>query len=128
MRFKHGVHTIYLFVDSLAPFSETTKELLELLRERYEGGLTTSISPAKVTPIPSEAKLVYGVLNVATDPSRGWKKLKTGENDVNTPTKCGLKNNSILAFAILDEDSSEDDILFEVEWPLEDDELYEQTA
>lgn len=125
VRFKHGVHTIYLFVDALAPFSAVTQELLGLLRERYPSGLTTSVAPPKTTPVPSEARLAYGVLTVPNDPSRGWKRLKIGEDEEYNPTKCGLKNNSIVAFAFL-EDDDDDEVLFEVEWPKEDDELYEQ--
>ncbi|KND91090.1 hypothetical protein TOPH_04400 [Tolypocladium ophioglossoides CBS 100239] len=87
VRFKHGVHTIYLFVDALAPFSAVTQELLDLLRERYPSGLTTSVAPPKQTPVPSDAKLAYGVLTVPNDPSRGWKRLKVGEDEKYNPTK-----------------------------------------
>ena len=124
VRFKHGVHTIYLFVDALAPFSAITQELLELLRERYPDGLTTSVAPPKQTRVPSNAKLAYGVLTVPNDPSRGWKRLKTGQDEEYNPTKCGLKDNSIVAFALLEDD--DDEALFEVEWPKEEDETYEQ--
>lgn len=125
MRFKHGIHTIYLFVDSLAPMSTTTTELVQLLRERYPEGLTSSLDPPKRTPVPADAKLAYGVLNVPNDPSRGWKKLKVGEEQMYTPTKCGLKNSSIVAFTVVEGDVDEDDVLFEVEWPREDEEPYE---
>lgn len=124
VRFKHGIHTIYLFVDALAPFSAVTQELLELLRERYPSGLTTSVAPPKRTPIPPGARLAYGVLDAQADPSKGWKRLKVGDDDEWTPTRCGLKSNSIVAFAVLDD--GDDELLFEVEWPREDEELYAQ--
>lgn len=129
IRFKHGIHTIYLFVDALAPFSSASHELLELLRERYPSGLTTSVAPPKRTLIEADSRLAYGVLNNPTDPSKGWKRLQTGKNDENTPTKCGLKNNSILSFAVLKGDQpgegdEDDEVVFEVEWPREE-ELYE---
>ncbi|KAK2595329.1 hypothetical protein QQS21_006929 [Conoideocrella luteorostrata] len=127
VRFKHGVHTIYLFVDTTEPMSEVSKELIELLRERYPTGLTTSIAPPRTTPVPSDPELAYGVLNVPNDPSSGWKRIKTGEGEVNTPTKCGLKNNSIVAFTFVT-NPDDDDVLFEVDWPKDDDDLYEQAA
>ncbi|KJZ75472.1 hypothetical protein HIM_05168 [Hirsutella minnesotensis 3608] len=126
VRFKHGIHTIYLFVDALAPFADVSSELVDLVRERYPSGLTTSVDPPKKTVVDADAKLAYGTLRIPTDPSKGWKKLNVGEGDIFTPTKCGLKQNSIVAFTVI---SAEDqDIEFEVEWPKEDDELYEQGA
>ena len=126
VRFKHGVHTVYLFVDTLAPMSAVSQELLELLRERYPSGLTTSVAPPAQTPIPSDARLAYGVLAVPNDPSRGWKQLKVGADEELSPTKCGLKDNSIVAFAVLGEGDDKDDVEFQVEWPREDEDLYEQ--
>ncbi|CAM1504872.1 Fc.00g024630.m01.CDS01 [Cosmosporella sp. VM-42] len=123
VRFKHGIHTIYLFVDALAPFSAITTELLEILQERYPNGLTTSIAPPKTTAVSTDATIMYGVLSVPNDISRGWKKLKIG-NGESTPTKLGLKNNSLVAFAFVDDE--DDEVDFEVEWPKEDEELYEQ--
>ncbi|RFU78322.1 hypothetical protein TARUN_3916 [Trichoderma arundinaceum] len=133
VRFKYGIHTIFLFVDSLAPFSSVTEDLLEVLKERYPDGLTRSSSlPDEKTPIPDTADVTYGVLRVPTDPSKGWKTLNLGEDAANTPTKCGLKDNSVVAFAFggLDDDDDVDaeDVVFEVEWPQEDEELYEQGA
>lgn len=133
VRFKYGIHTIFLFIDSLAPFSSVTEDLLEVLRERYPDGLTKSSSlPDEKTSIPESTTISYGVLRVPTDPSKGWKALKLGEDATNTPTKCGLKNNSIVAFAFDnsddDDDAEEGDVVFEVEWPQEDEELYEQES
>ena len=121
MRFKHGIHTIYLFVDSSAPFSNVTKELRELLRDRYPTGLTTSIAPLQKTIVSEDAQLVYGTLNSPNDPSRGWKKLKVSGNGSTTPIKAGIKNNGIVAFTIV-EDADEDKVIFEVEWPKDDEE------
>ncbi|KAH8174706.1 hypothetical protein LIA77_06125 [Sarocladium implicatum] len=86
-----------------------------MLRDRYPDGLTTSIDPPKTTPIPEETSIAYAVLNVANDPTRGWKKLKIGEQGEVLPQKAGMKENSIVAFAFVD--SSEDEPEFEVEWP-----------
>ncbi|KAF4991848.1 hypothetical protein FGRMN_7566 [Fusarium graminum] len=123
VRFKHGIHTIYLFIDALAPFSNVTAELLSVLGERYPHGLTTSISPFRTTTVNADSTLAYGALKVPNDPSAGWVKLKTG-NGESTPTKLGLKNNSLIAFTVLDDEDDEPE--FEVEWPKEDEELYEQ--
>lgn len=108
--------------------SEVTKELVELLRERYPGGLTTTIAPPKTTTVPSDPQIAYGVLNVPNDPSRGWKKLRTGDDDSSTPAKCGLKNNSIVAFTFISDPDEDDEVLFEVEWPKDDDDMYEQAG
>ena len=127
MRFKHGIHTIYLFIDALAPMSETTSELLKLLRERYPDGLTASIDPPKTTVISAGADLAYGLLNVHNDPTKGWKRIKIGERSEFTPTKAGLKDNSIVAIAFLDAaKEGEEEVVFEVEWPREDEEMYDQ--
>jgi hypothetical protein len=134
VRFKYGIHTIFLFVDALAPFSAITEELLIALRERYPDGLIKSNSaPEEKTPIPDSANVVYGVPRVPTDPSRGWKALKLGEDSSSTPTKCGLKDNSIVAFAFEGDDDEgddgeEEDTVFTVEWPQEDEELYDERA
>jgi hypothetical protein len=123
VRFKHGVHTIYLFVDTLSPVSEVTTELLKLLRERYPEGLTTALNPPKTTSVPESTDIAYAVLNVPTDPTRGWKRLKTGERGEFTPLKAGMKDNGIVAIAFVD--SSDDEAIFEVEWPREDEDAYE---
>ncbi|KAL6910101.1 hypothetical protein GGI43DRAFT_1177 [Trichoderma evansii] len=132
VRFKYGIHTIFLFVDALAPFSSVTEELLAVLKERYPDGLIRSnSSPDERTPIPDTANITYGVLRVPTDPSRGWKVLKLGEDAFYTPTKCGLKDNSIVAFAFDShddegDDGEEEETVFTVEWPQEDEELYDE--
>lgn len=134
MRFKYGIHTIFLFIDTLAPFSSVTQDLLAVLKERYPDGLTkSSSSPDDKTPIPDAANLTYGILRVPIDPSKGWKPLKLGEEGENTPAKCGVVDNTIIAFAFGpgdgdDADIEEGDVVFEVEWPQEDEELYEQGA
>ena len=127
LRLKHGIHTINIFADAQAPMSEVTKELLELLGERYPEGLTTAIAPPKTMAIPSNLKVAYGVLNVANDPSRGWKRVKRSEDESATPTACGLKNNSIVAFTFVS-NLEDEDVLFEVEWPKDDDEMYDQAG
>ncbi|PHH66219.1 hypothetical protein CDD81_7812 [Ophiocordyceps australis] len=121
VRFKHGIHTVFLFVDTLAPFASTTHRLAQLLCERYPTGLTTSIDPPKKTPISPQSRFVYGVLNVPTDPSKGWRKLDVGDDDEHNALKCGLKNNGIVAFAVGNDDG--DDINFQVEWPREEEGL-----
>ncbi|KAG5926662.1 hypothetical protein E4U53_003032 [Claviceps sorghi] len=127
VRFKHGIHTFYLFVEASAPMSKVSEELIGILKDRYSGGLTTSISPPKTTPLPSVPSLAYGTLNVPSDPSKGWKRVDTGEDEVNSPAKCGFKNNSIVAFNFVT-DSPDHEVSFEVQWPKDDEELYEQQA
>ncbi|OAA40675.1 hypothetical protein NOR_05763 [Metarhizium rileyi] len=127
LRFKHGIHTIYLFADAQAPMSEVTNELIDILRERYPNGLTTTAEPPKTMAIPANPSLAYGVLNVRNNPSKGWKRLKIDQHESDTPTKCGLKNNTTVAFTFTS-DAEDDETLFEVEWPKYDDEMYEQAG
>ncbi|KAG6013188.1 hypothetical protein E4U43_007450 [Claviceps pusilla] len=107
--------------------SKVSEELIGILQDRYSRGLTTSVAQAKTTPIPSDPLLAYGVLNVPNDPSKGWKRVDTGADEGNSPTQCGLKNNSIVAFTFVT-DPADDEVVFEVEWPKDDEELYEQQA
>ena len=120
---KHGIHTIFILAEPTDPFSKVTEELLEVLRERYAEGLTTSRETLKTTPIPAadeDFQMSYGVLKAPTDPSQGWKKLSVEEDD--TLSVKGLKNNTVIAFAFLSpgEAASTD---FDVEFPdIDDDE------
>ncbi|KAJ4114789.1 hypothetical protein NW768_011343 [Fusarium equiseti] len=123
VRFKHGIHTIYLFVDALAPMSEVTTELINVITERYPQGLTTRIEPPKNTPVDENSKIVFGALKIPNDLSSGWTKLKTG-NGEHSPTKLGLKNNSLIAFAVVRHEDDNPD--FEIEWPREDEDIYEE--
>ncbi|PKS08353.1 hypothetical protein jhhlp_005297 [Lomentospora prolificans] len=118
LRFKHGVHTIFLFVDSLKPFSNLDAQLLEVLRERYpDGFLTTSQGP---TPIPSgDATIYYARLKNPVDPTEGWKRLEVSSKD--TPNKKGISDNSTLAFAIYEKGTEPDEVEFLVDWPSLDD-------
>ena len=53
LRFKHGIHTIFLFVDVVATRADVSAQLLRVLRDRCPDGLRTSTEPgAPVTPIP----------------------------------------------------------------------------
>ncbi|CAI4218452.1 unnamed protein product [Parascedosporium putredinis] len=118
LRLKHGVHTIFLFVDALEPFSSLDAQLLEVLRERYaDGYLTTSQGS---TPIPSgDATVYYARLKNSVDPSEGWKRLDVLGKD--TPSKKGIADNSVLAFAIYEEGQEPDEVEFLVDWPSLDD-------
>lgn len=126
VRLKHGTHTIYLFVDSLDPMRAVSEELLLLLRDRYPEGLTKSIDPPEQTPIPAEGEpvtIAYAVLRIPNDPTRGWKRLKVDDDESFSAGKVGLKDNGIVAFTFVDDD--DDDPEFAVEWPKEDEEMYE---
>ncbi|KAI6784606.1 uncharacterized protein J7T54_006651 [Emericellopsis cladophorae] len=124
VRFKHGIHTLYLFVDPSTSMAAVSQELREMLRERYPGGLTSSLDPPKTTMVPDEAskpKMAYGVLSSPSNPDSGWKQLKIGDEGTTTAMKAGLKTNSIVAFTFLE--NEDEDPVFEVEWPRDDDEM-----
>ncbi len=124
LKFKHGTHTVFLFVDALGPFSKITEELLEVLRERYPDGLSVSSSRPDLTKIPAadqRVRVSYAVLNSPRDTSSGWRNLDISGKE--TPVSKGLKENAVVAFAIqTDDDAAEPN--FEVEFarfPDEDD-------
>ncbi|KAF4124842.1 hypothetical protein GMORB2_3681 [Geosmithia morbida] len=123
VRFKYGIHTIYLFVDLMGTMATVGKDLRELLRDRYPEGLTKSFVTLEKTPVPDEASkpnMAYAVLNVSNDPTRGWKRLQY-DDDETTPANSELKQNGIVAFTFLDDPN--DEAVFDVEWPKDDEEL-----
>lgn len=124
IRFKHGIHTIFLFVDPMAPFSAVTTELLQVLRERYPQGLTKSISPPQSTPVPTsgdDAHISYALLVNPYDPTQGWKNLNIKGTE--TPLEKDLKDNMVIAFAIRgSEGPGDDEPEFIVDWPQLDEE------
>jgi len=126
LRFKHGTHTIFLFVDPVAPFSKITEELLELLRERYPDGLSLSNKRPELTRVPQageDARVSYATLKNPRDPTSGWRDLKISGNE--TPASKNLKENTVVAFTLEagDEEPAESPE-FDVEFPelAEDDE------
>ncbi|CAJ2500757.1 Uu.00g036100.m01.CDS01 [Anthostomella pinea] len=124
LRFKHGKHTVFLFVDPMQPFSNLQQELLDILKERYPDGLTTAVEPPKQTQVPDDpSRIIFATPKTPLDLSQGWKPLDVGEDD--TPVSKGLKNGGIVAFAIRSEEADEDeDVAFEVEVPVYDEEEY----
>ncbi|ROW04779.1 hypothetical protein VMCG_04776 [Cytospora schulzeri] len=123
LRLKYGVHTIFLLVDPLAPFSDLTTELFSVLRDRHSSGLRAAHDEPP-QPLPREdtdAHVSYGVLKDPHDESKGWKDLKIEGSE--TPVSKGLKNNMMVAFVIRDTDEADEAPQFVVQWPkLEEDE------
>jgi hypothetical protein len=117
LRFKHGIHTIFLFVDPLEKFSDVTQQLLAALRARYSAeGLTSFDQPDRAIKIPANEEgqtLHYAVLADPTDASQGWKDLKI-RDDVDTPAGKRLKPNDMLAFAFA---GADEEAQFVVDWP-----------
>ena len=127
VRLKHGIHTIYLFVDTQDSMRAVTTELLSLLRERYPDGLTKSPDSSEKTPIPAEDEdvtIAYAVLTVPNDASRGWKRLNIGDERKTLAGKAGMKDNGIVAFTFVSPDEEDEEPVFEVEWPKDDEEMY----
>lgn len=120
IRFKHGTCTIFLFVDPMSTFPVVSKELLEILQERYPEGIPSASKPA--TALPDDAsQIAYAVPKSAADPAQGWKPLKVGSSD--TWVSKGLKNGAMVAFAFKDDD---DEVEFEVDFPTYDDDMEEE--
>lgn len=128
VRLKHGIHTIYLFVDFQDSVRAVSNQLRTILRERYPRGLTTSLESFDKTPLPDEdddVRIAYAVLNVPSDPARGWKRLKTDDDENITASRAGFKDNGIVAFTFVAADEEDDEPIFQVEWPREDEEGFE---
>lgn len=126
IRFKHGIHTILLFVDPMKPFGEIAEELLETMQERYPAGLTTSMASPTKTALPESASQIeFAVPKVPVDLGQGWVPLGVEEGD--TPISMDLKDNGVVAFAFksLDADDS-DETVFEVDFPRFEDDYEEE--
>lgn len=117
LRLKYGIHTIFLLVDPLAPFSELTAELFSVLQDRYPDGLRPSIDELP-TALPAEGTdyhIAYGILKNPHDDSKGWKDLRIKGDE--TPVSKGLRNNDMVAFVIRDADEADDTPVFMVHLP-----------
>lgn len=122
LRLKYGVHTIFLLVDPLAPFSELSEELFSALRDRYPEGLRQGLEE-EPTPIPAEGAdyhIAYGILKNPHDDSKGWKDLRIKGDE--TPVSKGLRNNDVVAFVVRDADEADDTPVFVVHIPKFEDE------
>ncbi|KAI0548917.1 hypothetical protein F4679DRAFT_289359 [Xylaria curta] len=122
IRFKHGKHTILLFVDPMATFSHVQEELLDVLKERCPDGIGTSGSLEKTELPNSASQIKFAVLKDKTDPTQGWKPLTFELDDA--PVDKGFQDNMAVAFAIVEDDADEvDEATFEVEFPSYDEEV-----
>ncbi|KAI1259195.1 hypothetical protein F5Y18DRAFT_410659 [Xylariaceae sp. FL1019] len=116
LRFKHGIQTIFMFVDAMKPFTEVQEELLEVLKERFPRGIISTSLPKRTTELPSHASQIkFATPKSALDPKQGWKPLQFDEED--TPASKNLKDNAILAFAITAEGDDDAEPEWEVEFP-----------
>ncbi|KAJ8124661.1 hypothetical protein O1611_g8979 [Lasiodiplodia mahajangana] len=123
IRFKHGTQTIFIFIDSMTTFGHVQEELLDILKERYPSGITTSVVPPKTTKLPNSASQIkFAILQNKADPTQGWKPVGFESDD--TPVDKGFQDNMMVAFAIVAEDADDaDDVDFEVEFPSYDEEV-----
>ena len=118
VRFKHGLHTVFLFVDPLQPVSEMTAELLDVLRERYpEGELNSTQGPTSIPKADDDSgtTIVYGKLKNPGDTTEGWQRLALKDGD--TPSRKGITDGMVLAFAVVPEGREGEDVEFVVDWP-----------
>ncbi|KAI1464341.1 uncharacterized protein F4812DRAFT_443064 [Daldinia caldariorum] len=123
LRFKHGIHTVFLFVDPSKTFNSIAKDLLEALNARYESGLSTSVASPDKTKLPSDhSQIKFALPKIPTDLSRGWIPLEVGETD--TPASKGIKDNSVIAFAFCPEGADESyEPEFTVDFPSFDEDM-----
>lgn len=106
IRFKYGIHTIFIFVDPTKPFSSIAEELLGILKERYPAGLSATLEGREMTELPNDASQIkFAVPKDPRDLSQDWKALDIGEQD--TPADKNIKNNDVVAFAFAPQDADE---------------------
>ncbi|OIW23766.1 hypothetical protein CONLIGDRAFT_686001 [Coniochaeta ligniaria NRRL 30616] len=124
LRLKYGKHTVFMFVDPLQPFSKTTDELLDILRERYPDGLHASRDSPTTVPVPAKDQQVhvaYALLKAPSDPSQGWRNLRIAGDE--KPADKNIKNNSVIAFVLQNPEDVDENPTFTVEFPSPDDEM-----
>ncbi|KAF9872580.1 hypothetical protein CkaCkLH20_10077 [Colletotrichum karsti] len=122
IRFKYGVHTILMFIDSQQKFSEITTSLLDVLRDRFPDGLAIKQGSPETTDIPEgDVELAYALPVNANDLSQGWKNIKVKSSD--TPIGKGLRDGCPVAFSF---DLDEPEFLVEI--PSLDDDVEEEEA
>ena len=127
IRLKHGMHIIFLFASPDWTFGRLSQELFEILQDRYPKGLTTSIAPPRTTPVPktmADARFAFAVPKDPEDLSKGWRNLQAKSQ--HTLADKRLKDQSVVAFTLLDEDDDDGDAEFEVVEPTFDDEEEEE--
>ncbi|ETS84518.1 hypothetical protein PFICI_02543 [Pestalotiopsis fici W106-1] len=125
IRFKYGVHSIFLFVDSNSQFSDIASELLEIIKERFPDGLKADREAPPVAVPDDSSSIEFAVLTVPSDPSQGWTPLRAAPDD--KPLAKGLKDNQIVAFAFRDEDAEDvDEEGFQVAFPTYEEEEMEE--
>lgn len=122
IRFRLGVHTIFLFVDSLKPFSDVTPTLFDILRERYPDGMTVGHELLPVPTAPSAGIAYATALKVPGEAFPDWKWLEPRLLS-STPQALGVKNNDIIAFAFVDDEDEVPE--FRVNWPESEPDTYE---
>lgn len=117
LRLKYGVHTIFLLVDPLGPFSDITTELFSAIQERHPDGLRPDVDepPTPIPPEGSDYHIAYGVMKNPDDDSKGWKDLRIQGDE--TPVSKGLHNNDVVAFVVRDADEADETPVFVVRIP-----------
>ncbi|KAI1454677.1 hypothetical protein F4805DRAFT_438575 [Annulohypoxylon moriforme] len=107
--FKYGIHTIFLFIDPMKPFSDIAEELLEVLTERYPKGLTSfslERGQSKIELPDDPQQIEFGLLKKANDLNQGWNALDSAKTQ--TPMDVGLANTNVMAFTFRPSDADSD--------------------
>ncbi|QBZ64444.1 hypothetical protein PoMZ_06142 [Pyricularia oryzae] len=121
LRFRFGIHTIFLLVSPLTTFDDISVELLSAIRERYPRGLSSSRISPNDTPIPGDGEeviVVYGAL-ASRHNLESWRDLKIQGSE--TPVSKSIKDGTDIAFLVRTPDEEDDPVKFVVEWPRLDD-------
>ncbi|KAF2998020.1 hypothetical protein E8E14_000459 [Neopestalotiopsis sp. 37M] len=105
IRFKYGIHSIFLFVDSNSQFSDIASELLDIIQERFPDGLKTDREAPPTTVPDDSSRIEFATLKVPGDPTQGWNPLRAAADD--KPLAKGLKDNQIVAFAFREDDDED---------------------
>ncbi|KKF93320.1 hypothetical protein CFO_g4340 [Ceratocystis platani] len=99
VRFKIGVHTFALFINSLDLWSNISEQLSAIIKARYgTTGLVSANDPIAL-PRAEPWRIVYAKPKDPHELRAGWVPLRF-DDETETPARSGLTDGCTLAFAV----------------------------
>ncbi|KAL5630111.1 hypothetical protein BROUX41_001717 [Berkeleyomyces rouxiae] len=99
VRFKIGLHTFALFIDSLSLWSTISEQLSAIIKARYGATGLATFNNSIALPTTQKWRIVYAKPKNLQDGGDGWTPLKFDE-ETETPARSGLTDGCVLAFAV----------------------------
>ncbi|KAF3925140.1 hypothetical protein ABW20_dc0101147 [Dactylellina cionopaga] len=113
---KSSKSTFFLLLQPNTPFSELQSQLQTLLTSNV-----AHLPESLITPPSGPSSLKLGLPKDPADPKKGFVTLDeaTYKNGKGTITSAGIKDNSVVAFMVVNDEGSWDGE-FDVQWPADD--------